>query len=73
MKLKVSKITVLKREGSDLCIVEFENEILEGIWPFENNLKMKFEVSKSKGLDYVNLNFPGIDVEVIDTREGCNE
>lgn len=69
MHLKVKKITILIHDGTDYCVVEFENNITEGVWPFKNNLKMKFDVVKNKGLEYVKENFPGVEVEVIDIKK----
>ena len=68
MRLEVEKITVLKGDGTDTCLVEFKNSIIEGVWPFENNLKMKFEVAHNRGEKYIKDNFSNVEVEIISIR-----
>jgi isocitrate/isopropylmalate dehydrogenase len=68
MKIDVKKITVIEGDGTDTCVVEINNKIIEGCWPFENNLKLKFETAHKKGMEYCAKNFPNIPLERINTK-----
>lgn len=68
MELKINKIKVLVIYGGpDICHVHIDNDIPEGIWPFENNLTLKFETAKGQGVKYCKKYFPDVPVEEIKT------
>ncbi len=64
MHLEVKKVTIVPTSGADICIVD-----LEGIWPSENNLEMKFEVAKGQGKEYIKNNFPDVELEIINKEK----
>lgn len=43
-------------------------DLIEAVWPYEENLAMSFKAAQGTGEEYLRTHFPGIEIEIIDLR-----
>lgn len=63
---KITRIVLLTCRGSDKLILHFD--IKSGCHPYTEEATATMEVAANQGLNYVNMNFPGIPLEIISVR-----
>ena len=68
-KFKINKIVLLKR-GCDTAFLV--TDLPPSIWPYNENVRLKFELASDLSEKYLAENFPDVPVEIIDIRRNEN-
>jgi len=67
--MKINKIEILiNTQGTDM--ITFHTDLPGMIFPFDESQKLKSDVTKGKGIEFVKENFNGIECIVIDMKTG---
>jgi hypothetical protein len=65
VNIEITGVTVLLGPSTDEVVLH--TKLPSGVWPFEGTTRLKFEVAKSKGIQYVEDNFD-MDPKIINMR-----
>ncbi len=64
-QLDVTAISAVKVRGG-VSQMYLTTTLPNGVWPFENSAIVKMEIAHNKLDEYLEANFPGVDVNIID-------